>query len=166
MAVSTEELLGDWYRRLRFAQFAHYEAAKAFDRMNYWLGIPVVVLSTFVGTSVFANIGKVVDARIQISIGLISVIAATLASLQTFFRFSEKAEKHRIAASKYGALRREIEEIFAVHGDTTREAITALRQRIDRLSDEAPHIPHKIWSRRQEVLKEDKDNLVGLLHNK
>lgn len=163
MAVPTEELLGDWYRRLRFAQFVHYEAAKEFDRMNYWLGIPVIVLSTFVGTSVFANIGKEVEPRVQILVGLVSVIAATLASLQTFLKYSERAEKHRVAASKYGALRRELEEILAVAEEITRETITPLRQRIDKLAEEAPHVPDKIWSRRRNVIEEDQINLVGLV---
>lgn len=165
MAASTEELLEDWYRRLRYAQYAHYEAAKAFDCMNYWLGIPVVVLSTFVGTSVFASLGKLVDATVQISIGLISVLAATLASLQTFLRFSERAEKHRVAASKYGALRREIEELLATGGPIPPEAITPLRLGIDRLAEDAPHVPNRIWSKRQTVLEEDRANLVGLLRD-
>ncbi|NJL46670.1 MAG: DUF4231 domain-containing protein [Leptolyngbyaceae cyanobacterium SM2_5_2] len=162
--MTAENLLSDWYRRIRFAQFAHYEAAKSYDRMNYGLGIPVVVLSTFVGTSVFANIGSTVDATFQILIGLVSVVAATLASLQTFFRFSEKAEKHRAAASKYGALRREIEEIMVLRSQADlKDAIPSLRSKVDRLSEEAPHIPHRIWARRKTVLKEDQENFIGLL---
>lgn len=163
MELSKDDLLGDWYRRIRYAQFAHYESAKLFDRVNYWLGIPVVVLSTFVGTSVFANIGRLADPRLQIAIGLISVVAATLASLQTFFRFAEKAEKHRTAAAKYGALRRQVEETLALQTHTDPENIVALRQSIDRLAEEAPQIPHRIWSNRRKVAKDDKDSLVGLL---
>ena len=164
MELSKDELLGDWYRRIRYAQFAHYESAKLFDRINYWLGIPVVVLSTLVGTSVFANIGRLADPRLQILIGLVSVAAATLASLQTFFRFAEKAEKHRTAAAKYGALRREVEETLALQTHTAPETIVALRQRIDRLAEEAPQIPPRIWAQRHRVTKEDKDSLVGLLN--
>jgi hypothetical protein len=163
MAGSTGNLLEDWYRRTRFAQFAHYEAAKVYDRMNYWLGIPVVILTTCVGTSVFANIGKSVDPMVEISIGLVSVIAAALASLQTFFQFAQKAEKHRAAASKYGALRREIEETLSTEENPIKDTITAIRQKIDRLSDEAPNIPSKIWDKRQDVLKDDQVRSVGLL---
>ncbi len=162
MRISTEELLGDWYRRLRFSQFAHYESAKSFEHLNYQIGIPVVVLSAFVGTSVFASLGKVTDEKLQILIGLTSVVTAALASIQTFLRFSERAEKHRIAAAKYGALRRKIEELLAMAGDVTKDATTALRKDMDRLSEEAPHIPERIWSRRQEVIEEDRANSVGL----
>jgi hypothetical protein len=81
-------------------------------------------------------------------------------------KFSERAEKHRIAASKYGALRRELEEILAAAEEITRETIAPLRQRIDRLAEEAPPVPDKIWSRRQNVIEEDKANLVGLVHQK
>ena len=164
-SMAVENLLTDWYRRIRFAQFAHYEAAKSYDRMNYGLGIPVVILSTFVGTSVFANIVSTVDARFQILIGLVSVVAASLASLQTFFRFSEKAEKHRTAASKYGALRREIEEIMVLcNQEELKDSISNLRSRLDKLSEEAPHIPHQIWAKRKTVLKDDRENLIGLLN--
>ena len=170
MKLSAEELLLDWYNRVRFAQFAHYETAKTYDRLNYWLGVPVVILSTLVGTSVFANIGKLVDEKIQISIGLTSVLAATLASLQTFFRFSEKAEKHRISASKYGALRREIEEdLVSLEGfdrDEVKKVTEMIRHKLDKLSDESLHIPHNIWSKRQKVIEDDHNRFVGLLGDK
>lgn len=164
MNLSPEELLQDWYLRLRFAQYSHYEAAKSFDRMNYWLGVPVVIFSTFVGTSVFANIGeKVSNDNLKILLGLVSVLAATLSGIQTFLRFSERAEKHRVAAAKYGALRRQIEEILCSTDAVTRDIIAALRQEIDRLAEETPHIPERIWARRQEVLQKDKISSVGLL---
>jgi hypothetical protein len=34
------ELLTRWTKRLRESQFAHYEAAKQLDHLNYVLGIP------------------------------------------------------------------------------------------------------------------------------
>jgi hypothetical protein len=67
-------------------------------------GIPAVVLSTVVSTSVFASLLKQPDPWLQITLGFASVAAALLASLQTFLSYSERAEKHRIAGAKYGAL--------------------------------------------------------------
>jgi hypothetical protein len=163
MILSTEQLLADWYKRIRFVQYCHYEAAKACDRLNLWLGIPVIVLSTWVGSSVFASLGQdSVNSTLQILTGLISLLAATLASLQTFFRFTEKAEKHRLSAARYGALRRETEEMLATCSQPPAEMIATLRQKLDRLADEAPHIPHRSWARRQQVLREDGHHQVGL----
>jgi hypothetical protein len=64
MPDTKEELLRDWFRRLRESQFAHYESGKSYEHYNYRLGIPVVVLSTIVGTSVFASLGKSTFHRI------------------------------------------------------------------------------------------------------
>jgi len=161
MQLSSDQLLKDWYLRLRFVQFAHYESAKAFEHLNYWIGIPTVFSSAFVGTSVFASLGKSVDTKFQIVVGLVSILTAVLSSLQTFLRFSERAEKHRIAAARSGALRRELEEILIMGETITKEITTCLRKEINRLSEEAPHIPARIWSRRKEVLEEDKKNSVG-----
>jgi hypothetical protein len=152
MATSSEELLKSWYHRLRESQFSHYEAAKAFERMNYWLGIPSVILSTIVGTSIFATVGESVDTKVQIIVGLVSVTAAALAGLQTFLRFSERAEKHRAVAARYGALRREIEELLSVGESITRENMTPIRQSIDRLAEEAPNVPSIIWKKTQKAL--------------
>jgi SMODS and SLOG-associating 2TM effector domain family 4 len=159
MLASPEKVLEEWYGRLRESQASHYEAAKACERMNYWLGIPVVILSTFVGTSVFASLGESVNNGVQIFVGLVSVAAATLASVQTFLQFSERAAKHRAVAARYGALRREIEEALTAGENVTQDVLTPLRQEIDRLADDAPGISERIWNKVRRNLEKDKSEL-------
>ncbi len=154
MVISKEELLQAWYRRMRESQFSHYEVAKSLEGFNYWLGLPSILLSTFVGTSVFAALGRTVDSRLQIFVGLVSVAAAMLSGVQTFLRFSERAEKHRSVAARYGALRREIEEILACGGEIPGERLTGLREKIDKLAEEAPSISSRIWTRVQRTMGE------------
>ncbi len=84
--------------------------------------------------------------------GLVSVLAATLTGLQTFLKFSERAEKHRTVAARYGALRREIEELMSLEEKLTKELITPLRKAIDRLAEEAPNVPTRVWSKTQKSL--------------
>src|SRR5262249_49289710 len=67
-----------------------------------------------VGTAIFASFGESLDPRLRIVFGFGSVLAAKLASLQTFLRFSERSEQHRMAAAKYGIVRREIEHTLAM----------------------------------------------------
>jgi hypothetical protein len=138
-------MLENWYHRVRESQLSHYEAANIFESMNYWLGIPSIILSTILGTSIFATLGKSVDIIVQILFGLVSVIAAVLTGLQTFLRFSERSEKHRTIAARYGSLRRQIEELLSLEDSITKEVITPLRESIDRLAEEAPNIPERIW---------------------
>jgi hypothetical protein len=108
--------------------------------------VPVVVLTTFVGTSVFATLQEQVDVSLRIAIGIISVLAGVLASLQTFMRFAERAEKHRVAAEAWASIRREIAEMLALHPDylATRgdpqDYLDRLRRRIDRRRSPASRI--------------------------
>src|SRR6202012_1161862 len=97
--------------RCRSNQLQHYKAASHCDHVSYILGIPAVILSTVVGTTVFASLQKQVSFKIQLFVGAVSVFAAILAALQTFLRHSERAEKHRSAAASYGGLRKQIEAI-------------------------------------------------------
>jgi hypothetical protein len=76
----------------------------------------VVALTTVVGTSVFATLSRThVNTGLQVAVGMLSVLAAVLASLQTFLRFGERAEKHRRAAEHWASIRREIDEKLALH---------------------------------------------------
>ena len=151
--ASTEELLQDWYRRAREAQFAHYEAAKPLASRNYWLGVPVAVLSGLVGTSIFATLQEQPDLAFKIGVGIISVLAAVLASLQTFLRFSERAEKHRAAAVRYGALRREVETAIAKGGPFEDKLVDGLREKLDSISSDSPEIPDRVWKKIETMLK-------------
>lgn len=140
-----KEVLDDWYNRVSITQRAHYLSADHFGRRKYWLGIPAVVLSTLVGTAVFASLQKQPEFWLQIAIGLASVLAAVLAGLQTFLGYTERAEKHRIAGAKYGALGREL-EILRASDQVSNETIENIRKRLDVLALESPNNPLRIYT--------------------
>jgi hypothetical protein len=143
--MNPQQVLDDWYERVAVTQRAHYLSADHYGARKYWLGIPAVVLSTFVGTSVFATVQKQPDFWLQITVGLASVAAALLASLQTFLGYSERAEKHRIAGAKYGALGRELEQLRASDVPPSAEAMSQVRKRLDDLAVESPNNPLAIY---------------------
>lgn len=130
-------------------QASHYEAAKPLASKNLWLGIPVVILSGFVGTSVFATLEKQVGTDVKIFIGSISVLAALLAALQTFLRLGDKAELHRSTAAEAGSLRREIEQYYASGNIEAipESTIQNLREKVDALSEKAPNVSNRIWNK-------------------
>ncbi|HEX2045089.1 MAG TPA: SLATT domain-containing protein [Gaiellaceae bacterium] len=147
------ELLRDWNRRADASSETHYAMANRLSSSNILLGVPVVVLTTFVGTSVFATLQENVDTRLRIFVGVVSVLAAVFASLQTFLRFGERAEKHRVAAEKWAAIRREITEMLALHptylasrGDP-KQYLDDLRTRMDEVSTQSPEMPDRRWGR-------------------
>jgi conflict system pore-forming effector with SLATT domain len=140
--------LRDWERRAAAAAEVHFQVAEGLSRSNIYLGIPVVVLSAIVGTGVFATLSEDVDTSIKIAAGTISVIAAVLASIQTFLRFGERAEQHRVAAERFSAIRREIEKVCALApaGDP-KQVLDEIQAHMDEAADKAPPMPDKRWKR-------------------
>ena len=122
--TDSSQVLDEWYERVAVTQRAHYLSADHFGARKYWLGVPAVVLSTLVGTSVFATVQKQPELWLQLSVGLASVLSALLTNLQTFLGYSERAERHRIAGAKYGALGRELEQLRALCSGSTSEQLT------------------------------------------
>ena len=150
--------LRKWESRIVATQKGHYLSAQYYSRQNYVLGVPVIVLSTIVGTSVFATLQQQKqEIWIQILVGLASVAAAVLASLQTFLGFSDRAEKHRVAGAKYGAVGREVEALISFPPAKMEERLDSIRQRLDALALESPNVPAKIYEAARMKLHEIDD---------
>ena len=77
---------------------AHMILAARTSRHDRGSGVPVVIFSTIVGTAIFASLKTEESTGWQIATGALSVLAAILAGLQTFFGFSALAGRHRQAA--------------------------------------------------------------------
>ena len=129
-----------WYERASTVAYRHYQAAQRFSRLNFFFGLPTVILATVVGTSVFATLQAKPEFWWQVTIGLMSIAAAILSALQSFLGYSDKAEKHRAAGSKYNAVGRELELWLAQPAEDL-VRLESMRQRIDALAQESPHIP-------------------------
>nr|CAP47564.1 putative integron gene cassette protein [uncultured bacterium] len=144
------QLLQRWLTNARRSQIANYEAANMYSRRNYGLGIPAVLFSAVVGTSVFAALGSSVSPEIQITVGIVSVIAAVLGALQTFLRWGELSSQCRSTAAEYGAIKREIGQIISFDesgGDIEEQSLSSIREKMDTLARDAPELPDHIWKR-------------------
>ncbi|MEW8624706.1 MAG: SLATT domain-containing protein [Candidatus Thiodiazotropha sp.] len=113
MDPEKRKLLDCWRLRIRIAQTAHFRYADLLKRRHYHFGLPVVILSTVVGTSVFASLSDDPSTILKIVVGLVSLLAAILSSLQTFLDFSTQSEKHRVAAAKFSELKKKLEKELA-----------------------------------------------------
>jgi hypothetical protein len=145
-------LLEQWKARVSAAQHAHYYMMGRLKILNTWLGVPVVVLTAVVGTSLFATLARSsnnTSAVLRATLAVISVAAAILSALQTFFKFGERSEKHAIAADWFSALRREIEQYTGVRS-TDRppsEVVGDLRKEINKVVQNSPAIGERVWHR-------------------
>jgi hypothetical protein len=140
----TESLLHSWHLRVTTAQYGHQALADRNRQHSLLLGIPVVCVSTIVGTSVFAAIDRSSGGAARWVIGGLSVLAAILAGLQTLLGYSQFAERHRVAAARYAALRRGIELMLARRDSSNLDRV---RTELDKTGAAAPQIGEKQWAR-------------------
>lgn len=141
------ELVLAWLRRAREAQFSHYGAARRLGNYGRIFGVPVIIITAIVGASAFASIlFQTVPFAAKMIAGLCSLVATVLSSLQTFFKFSERSEKHRIFAAKFGSVRREL-EVLHLQAQIKASELTAVRTKLDKLAEEAPDVKAAVFSR-------------------
>ncbi len=142
------ELLHKWYARIRAAQTGHYRQAQRYRRFHRFLGVPVVVLSAVVGTTVFATLNEAsTSTTVKIILGTTSLLTAAIASLQTFLNYDALSEKHLSAASKLSAIKKEIEEktITLTLDEELSAFIEQVRLKWTSVTDEYPQISDQIW---------------------
>jgi hypothetical protein len=111
-----------------------------------------LIISTIVGAAIFGTIESNPDPYWRIVAGLLSLSAAVLASLQTFFGFAEASERHLAAGRRYGAIRRQLEqlELEYANADESKRAealgeLDALLERLAAVAEESPAIPDKMY---------------------
>jgi hypothetical protein len=161
--MSTEEWgkvearLKEWMVRTRHSQHSHHEAGKFYKTLHYIYGVPVVVLTTVIGTSVFASLDKQVADNMKIWLGALSMSAAALTAVQTHFQFSERSEKHKGLGARYGNIRREIEEVLtlpSVYQTDPKKIMDEIREKLDAIGSEGPVVPRWIWNRTLKMLNQ------------
>jgi hypothetical protein len=138
------KLLSDWSKQACINRKTSSRKARYYKRMHYLLGIPVIMFSSIVGSAAFTQIHQVGNNTVRVFAGVLSIVAAVLAGLQTFFGFGETAEKYRAVGIGYEKVENDIEEIqgLPVHlRGKIRELVDSLRERMDTLADSSPEIP-------------------------
>jgi hypothetical protein len=145
-----DDLLRKWLHRAREGQHSHHEAGKFFRRANYWLAVPVIVITTALGTASFATITTTLSGAAKVGFGLLSMLAAVLAALQTHFRYAEKAEKHKNIGARYGGIRRRIEAVLSLPYDQRgkpAELVDEIRNKLDTISGDGDVVSRRIFER-------------------
>lgn len=145
-----EGLLDDWRSRAWAAQIAHYRVASRLRQYNVWLGLPVVIFTTAVGTSLFATLNeKELPLWLRITVGAVSLIAAILAGIQTFLSFAKRADQHAVAADWYASIRRKIEQ----QANTPRKGrsdpkkfLDEVRKDMNTVGSQFPEIGEGVWT--------------------
>lgn len=136
--------IGQWANGLRIEHIAHRRACTRSEYSGRVIGSTVVLLSAVVGTSVFATIESSPSLGFRIGAGLLSIAAAVIAALQTFLKFDARAAGHRETSAKYGALRRELDQLRATDSPIGKAQLAAIRSRWDEIDATAPPVPNRV----------------------
>jgi hypothetical protein len=145
-----DHVLEQWLTRSRVAIAAYNDAAARGASRARLLGATSAALSAVVATAVFASLEKDPALGWRIATGIVAVVAAGLAAIQTTLKSAERAEQFRETSRGYGRLRRAIERA-RLFPPTTREDADKL---LDALSEEMaeagrakPNVPLSVWDR-------------------
>ncbi|MES2442318.1 MAG: SLATT domain-containing protein [Pseudomonadota bacterium] len=151
MKRSFEQNAQNYFRYSAVMSNTHYDCSVIFERRHRALGVIVVVFSAIVGTSLFASLTSSADWRVTFATGLLSLAAATLSALQTFFGFADLQARHKRAAAGYSMCRRQIEMLVARHPDVTsiEVPLAGLAQivlKLDELDEQSPTVPDPVYN--------------------
>ena len=87
---------------------------------------------------------------------MLSVSAAVLASLQTFLNYAEKEAAHLQAATRLSSLKKFIEEVLALSGDTQESKIVeSIRKEWDTITTESPLLSQRVFEKNYRKFKMD-----------
>jgi hypothetical protein len=142
-----EDLLAAIADRANCCRWLHARCQIFFDKYNFWLTIPSIVIGTVSGSATIGLPGMTSDpdtSRIlTIFMGVLTLSASVFTSVNQYMRTSQLAEGHRIAAVAYGKLHRMLSAELALRRDQRQNAgefLKFVRAEQDRLQDTSPII--------------------------
>ena len=144
-----EELLKQWSDKAQCYQWLHMRARDIYQRKNAIYTIPVIIISTIVGTANFAQDRFSEDDRkyVTMGIGSLSIIAGIISTISQFLKVPELAEAHRVASISWGKFYRNVKTELSRHPldrDTPYQIINFNKKEFDKLVEMSPAIPKKI----------------------
>jgi len=94
-----ENILKRWSDQALCYEYLHHTCRQIYKRRNAWFSIPVIIISTVVGTANFAQDRFDEDDRetVVVAIGCLSLLAGIITTIYNFLQVSEINEGHRVA---------------------------------------------------------------------
>lgn len=117
----------------------HYNARDRYASYHKRLGVTIVGLTAFIGTSVFMSISESGVYTARIITGIITVTVVVLAAFQTFLNYEKRALTHKVTADRYLYLMKRSQRMLAYHKDGNK-TIDSLIEEIETISLEIAEI--------------------------
>ena len=144
-----EKLLKQWADKAKCYQWLHNKSREIYQKKNAWFTIPVIIISTIVGTANFALDRFPEENRhyVVIAIGSLSIIAGIITTIYQFLKISELNEGHRVSLLSWGKFHVDIESELSRHPldrMPASELIKISKSEFNRLIEISPFIPKKV----------------------
>jgi len=151
-----EDLMSNWSDNALSYAWLNSQAEHKYRMLNYMFTIPIVILSTVVGT-INVGMNSLFPANLvqygQIGIGGIGIFTGILGTLQNFFKYAQLSEAHRSCAIHWHKFYRLLKTELALEAICRKPAgefFRAAKAEMDRLLDSSPFIPEDIISQYNE----------------
>jgi len=159
-----EVLLKQWADKAKCYHWLHNKSREIYQRKNAWFTIPVIIISTIVGTANFAQDRFSEENRqyVVIAIGSLSIIAGIITTIYQFLKISEINEGHRVSLLSWGKYYLNIEAELARHPldrMPPSQLIKISKNEFNRLLEISPFIPKKVLSEFNKKFKKS-SNLI------
>ena len=151
-----EDVYASYRHEVAAAERVHALAGERLKARHAILGAVLIVASAIAAAGAFALLGAdramitgvgLDEDDVLVLVGSAASVATVLAGTLLLLRYPARAERHRIAALRYGSLAREIEGTLAIPRAARREPDRALvdaRERIDRYAKSSPPVARRV----------------------
>lgn len=157
MSAEIPRIIEETERRIKVSARAHWVTTNRFETLSRLFtfvsitgGFIVSLLAAL--PIVFAKFYTAYGTEIALSIFVLGTSVSVVSTLQAIFRWSERSQDHRHAATGYTNARRQL-EILRLKETLSPDDVTELLQDLSRLSDLTPSVPEAIWKAAQRDLK-------------
>ena len=147
MNVELKQLLYSWHNEINVLMQAHYDMAIRKKRMNYVVGVPLILLEILIASYIIFTISNEPAFKLKMIVCSLVILAAILAALQTFLEYSEQSEDHRNAHARYRNLMIAIDQMLALPSKDDRlleEWCDKFRERWGEVTIDAPAISKRV----------------------
>lgn len=138
----------DWEKWSETVRTTHYRRADFLRRIGHLIGALAVILSAVVSAGILTSVHTNPSFYWKLAAGIIGVVISALTGLQSFFRFGEMSELHRVAAARFGAVRRELELLILAHpanDPAARTQLESIGKTVAMLEEKGPGFPGGLY---------------------
>ena len=143
-----EKVIADEGEKALSWAFLHQHAQKKYNRLDIWINIPIIVLSTLTGTASVGSESLFNGNEIApVIIGLVSLLVGVLNTLSSYFGWAKRTEGHRLCGIQYEKYHNFIRIELSLpryERMPPSEFLKIIKEGFERLAETAPQIPDSV----------------------